>query len=210
MKHLPHSLSAFVFLPLALTAEPSLIIYNLNFAVVRDSVPLDLKEGVNTVRFTETTVHLEPDSVILRDTKSGVKLTILEQNYRADPVTEALLLSLNEGKEIEFFVKEPNKPDRTVKGKIVRSGYVPHSQTAMRRYGQNYYVGQMAMSQGSSGTGQPVIEVDGKLQFSLPGEPRFPALADDTILKPTLDWRIHSEKAAKLDAELCYVTGRMS
>ena len=66
---------------------------------------------------------------------------------------------------------------------------------------------QMAMAQGTS---QPVIEVGGQLQFSLPGEPRFPALADDTILKPTLDWRIHAEKAAKLDAELCYVTGGMS
>jgi hypothetical protein len=43
----------------------------------------------------------------------------------------------------------------------------------------------------------------GQLQFSLPGESRFPALAHDTILKPTLDWRIHAEKAAKLDAELC-------
>lgn len=210
MKPLLHCLSAIALLPLAVSAEPSLTIYNQNFAVVRDSVPLDLKEGVNTIRFTETTAHLEPDSVILRDAKTGVKLTILEQNYRADPVTEALLLSLNEGKEIEFFVKEPNKPDRTVKGKIVRSGYVPHSQTAMRRYGQNYYASQMAMTQGSSGTGQPVIEVDGKLQFSLPGEPRFPALADDTILKPTLDWRIHSERAAKLDAKLCYVTGGMS
>ena len=41
------------------------------------------------------------------------------------------------------------------------------------------------------------------MQFSLPGESRFPALAHDTILKPTLDWRIHAEKAAKLDAELC-------
>src|SRR6188474_3761641 len=57
---------------------------------------------------------------------------------------------------------------------------------------------------------QPVIEVDGQLQFSLPGEPRFPKLGDDTILKPTIDWQLHADKAAKLDAELCYVTGGMS
>ena len=52
---------------LAQGAQPALTIYNQNFAVVRDSVPLDLKQGVNDVRFTETTAHLEPDSVILRD-----------------------------------------------------------------------------------------------------------------------------------------------
>ncbi|HBJ86435.1 MAG TPA: hypothetical protein DDZ88_21780 [Verrucomicrobiales bacterium] len=171
-------------------AETSLTIYNQNFGVVRDVVPLDLQQGVNQVRFADTTAHLEPDSVILRDPKTGVKLSILEQNYRADPVSSGLLLSLNEGKEIEFFVKEPNKPDRVVKGKVIRSGY--------------------DRTRGGSDVFQPVIEVDGKLQFSLPGEPRFPAFADDTILKPTLDWRIHAEKATKLDAELCYVTRGMS
>src|SRR5215213_1120684 len=81
---------------------------------------------------------------------------------------------------------------------------------AMRRYGQNYYQNQMAMGYGNAGTAQPVIEVDGQLQFSLPGEPRFPKLADDTILKPTIDWQLHADKAAKLNAELCYVTGGMS
>ena len=188
-------------------AETSLTIYNQNFGVVRDVVPLDLQQGVNQVRFADTTAHLEPDSVILRDPKTGVKLSILEQNYRADPISSGLLLNLNEGKEIDFFVRETNKPDLIVKGKIIRSGYVMHNQSAMQRYGNRYYQSQQAMAQG---TEQPVIEVDGQLQFSLPGEPRFPALADDTILKPALDWRIHADKAAKLDAELCYVTGGMS
>lgn len=157
--------------------------------------------------------HLEPDSVILRDPKTGVKLSILEQNYRADPVTEGLLLSLNEGKEIEFFVKEPNKPDRTVKGRVIRSGYVPkppRSKSSAQHHGVFFYSNQAGYVQGSAGIEQPIIEVDGKLQFNLPGQPVFPVLADDTILKPTLDWRIHSKKAAKLDAELCYVTGGMS
>src|SRR5690606_31982492 len=44
----------------------------------------------------------------------------------------------------------------------------------------------------------------------LPGEPLFPSLGDDTILNPTLDWRIHAETEARLDAELSYVTGGLS
>ena len=67
---------------LARAAQPALTIYNQNFAVVRDSVPLDLKQGVNDVRFTETTAHLEPDSVILRDPQGKTNLQVLEQNYR--------------------------------------------------------------------------------------------------------------------------------
>src|SRR5579863_8202466 len=38
-----------LILPARLAADPALTIYNQNFAVVRDSVPLDLKEGVNDV-----------------------------------------------------------------------------------------------------------------------------------------------------------------
>jgi hypothetical protein len=78
----------------------------------------------------------------------------------------------------------------------------------MERYGRQYQSSQMAMAGG--GGGQPIIEVDGKLQFSLPGQPIFPALGDDTILKPALDWIIRSTEAAKFDAELSYVTGGMS
>ena len=57
---------------------------------------------------------------------------------------------------------------------------------------------------------QPIIEVDKKLRFSLPGEPIFPALGDDTILNPTLTWTINAAAAAKFDAELAYVTGGLS
>ncbi|MEI9999569.1 MAG: hypothetical protein WDO13_10590 [Verrucomicrobiota bacterium] len=93
-----------------LRAEPALTIYNQDFAVVRDTVPLDLKAGVNDVSFAGTTAHLEPDSVILRDPDGKTGLQILEQNYRNDPVSQELLLSLFEGKTIDFLVHEPNKP----------------------------------------------------------------------------------------------------
>ncbi len=192
--------------PARLIAAPALTIYNQNFAVVRDTVPLDLKEGVNDVSFADTTAHLEPDSVILRDPAGKLKLQILEQNYRNDPVSQELLLSLFEGKTIDFLVKATDKPDRTVQGKIIRSGYVAHSQEAMQRYGQQYYQAQAVMVSSS----QPVIEVDGKIQFGLPGQPIFPSLGDDTILKPALSWKLNTDAPGKLDAELAYITGGMS
>jgi len=110
------------------------------------------------------------------------------------------------GKEIQFLVRKQDK-DEIVSGKIIRSGYVPH-QSGLQRYGQDYAQRQMAYSQGSSG--QPIIKVAGKVRFNLPGEPLFPALADDTILKPTLHWMLETDKAGKLNAELSYVTGGLS
>lgn len=169
-------------------AQPALTIYNQNFAVVRERVPLDLKAGENAVTFAGATLQLEPDSVVLRDPAGKVQLRVLEQSYRADVMSQGLLLSLNEGKILDFIVRDQNAKEYPVRGKVIRSGYVPGGQRA----------------------DSPIIEVDGKLRFSLPGEPLFPALAGDGILKPTLVWKIGADEAAKLEAELGYVTGGFS
>jgi hypothetical protein len=197
------------FTVIAMGADPALTIYNQNFAVIRETLPLDLKAGNNTVRFSGATAHVEPDSVILRDPAGRVAVQVLEQNYRNDPVTQERLLGLYEGKTIEFVVRNPDGSERVVSGKIVRSGYVPHYQ-AMTRYGVQYQQAQMAMASPYAGTGQPIIEVGGKLQFSLPGLPIFPALGDDSIMRPAFDWILRAAQAAKFDAELSYVSGGMS
>ncbi len=187
-------------------SQPSLTIYNADFAVVRQELPLDLKSGENPINVSDITMHLEPDSVILRDPAGKHNLHVLEQNYRADPISESLLLSLYEGKTIDFEVGS-GPGMQIVKGKVIRSGYTPHSDFAMNRYGQNYYQAQMAVA---GATGQPIIEVNGQLRFSLPGTPVFPSLTDDTILKPRLEWLLATDKPGKFPAELSYVTGGMS
>ncbi|MGB7746770.1 MAG: hypothetical protein WBN75_05715 [Verrucomicrobiia bacterium] len=172
---------------LAVFAQPALTIYNQDFAVVRDTVPLDLKSGVNNVRYADATARVEPDSVILRDPAGKHSLQIWEQNYRNDPVTQELLLSLFEGKTVDFETlrfKDNTQVREIVPGKIIRSGYVP-----------------------GGGSEQPIIEVNGKLQFTLPGTPLFPDLGDDTVLKPTLNWLLQSDKPGKFDAEVSYITG---
>src|SRR5579883_84748 len=162
--------------------QPALTIYNQNFAVVRQIIPVDLKTGVNHVNYTDITRQLEPDSVVLRSL-DGRALQILEQNYRNDPVSQNLLLSLYEGQTIDFERMDRDGNTKIVKGKIVRSP-----------------------KEGD----QPLIEVDGKLEFALPGTPLFPALADDTVLKPTLAWEIQTDRPGQSHAEFSYVTGGLS
>ena len=164
-------------------ADPALTIYNGGYAVVRETLPIDLKAGVNQVSFAGVTAQVEADSVILRDIKGIAEFQILEQSYRNDPVTQSLLLSLFEGKTLEFVRLETNKPDRIVTGKVVRSGYDPRGRSV-----------------------EPIIEVDGKLQFSLPGEPIFPSLGNDNVLKPTLNWKLNSASSGKIDAEVAYLS----
>jgi hypothetical protein len=174
---------------------PALTIYNQNFFVARERFSLDLKPGINRVEYAGIAAHLEPDSVILRD-PAGRALQILEQNYRNDPISQELLLSLYEGKNIDFVIGQNGEKFQTVSGKIVRSGYVSSS-TYAPGYPQPAYA-------------QPIIEVNGVLRFGLPGQPLFPALTGDSILKPTLTWLLETNNPGKFDAELSYVSGGMS
>lgn len=178
------------------SAQPALTIYNQDFAVVRNTIQLDLVKGINSVESQDVTALLEPDSLILRDPTGAYKLQILEQNYQADPVSQELLLSLYEGKTIDFLIQKEDKAE-IVQGKIIRSDYIPRWEV-IRQYG--YYA---PSSLGS----QPIIEVDGKIRFGLPGIPLFPSLTDETILKPTIKWLVEADKKGTIDAELCYITG---
>lgn len=168
------------------SAQTGLTVYNENFAVVRDAVPLDLSGGTEEVRYSGVTSQLEPESVVLRDPTGGVDLTVVEQSYRGDPVNQQRLLQMFEGETIRFL-KTLGDSETVTEGRIIR-----------------------APAQSSSGFLEPVIEVDGELITRLPGEPLFPGLGDDSILQPTLTWRIHSPAAAKLSAELSYLTRGLS
>jgi len=186
MKSIP-VLLAVAMLARTATAEPALTIYNQNFAVVRDTVSLNLNAGTNAVVYPGATAQVEPDSVILRDPAGKHSLQILEQNYRNDPVSQELLLSLFEGKTINFQnvrTKDNTQVTELIPGKIIRSGFVP-----------------------GGGNTQPIIEVNGQLQFSLPGQPLFPDLGDDTILKPAFNWLLQTGEPGAFDAEVGYVTG---
>lgn len=172
-------LIASVFLNGQIFAAPSLTIYNRgynSFAVVRNAVPLDLHEGENDVHCTQVTSQLDPGSVILRDPAGTIDFQILEQKYSGEPITQEKMLALFEGQTIPFRIEYPTPRD--VNGKIIR-----------------------AFSQGD-----PIVELDGNYFFGVPGKPLFPRLPKDAVIKPELSWKIFVSKAAKLDAELVFIT----
>jgi hypothetical protein len=117
-----------LLLPVALSAQTALTVYNQYFAVVREAVPLNLTKGINTVAFDQATLHVEPDSVVLRDPTGKVALRILQQSYRAETASQALLLSQYEGQELDFLVRDHENKEYTVRGKVIRSGYTPNFQ----------------------------------------------------------------------------------
>lgn len=194
MKFYKLSLSAF-FIASFLDAQPAITVYNKDFGVVRDTVSLDLKSGISDVNYSGVTAQLEPESVILRDPTGKVALSVLEQSYRGDPVDQQRLLQMFEGETIRFLRTGDGK-DVIESGTIIRA---PSMVTTKNQYGHQQ---QKHL--------EPIIEVDGELQTRLPGIPLFPSLGDDSVLQPTLSWKLFSDKKAKVDAQLSYLTNGMS
>jgi hypothetical protein len=183
----------------------ALTIYNENFAVARTTIDLDLHPGINEVSTNQVTTQLEPDSVVLRDLAAGAQakpaFRIVEQNYDAAVVTQDWLLKKYEGKTIQFAQGNSIISDghlitgNTIEGKIIRA---PQPRDPYENQYGNYQ------------PSQPLIEVNGQMQFQLPGTPLFPASTDGLLLKPTLRWQIDSLRAQKLTAELAYITGGLN
>jgi hypothetical protein len=137
------------------SSQPSLTIHNADFGILRDRVALDLKKGENAVTYAGATQYLEPDSVVLHDPRKRTDLRILEQSYRAEVLSQGLLLSQNEGRELGFTNR--NKDWQSIiRGKVIRSSYAPK------------------VSYRAEPPASTIIEVGGNPQFSLPTEPRFP------------------------------------
>ena len=188
----------------SLWAETGLTLYNQQFAVVRESLPLELKQGENQVRFSGVTAFVEPETVMLRDPSGEVVLRVLEQNYLADPVSLQSMLVKHEGQTIQFQVRQG---DRTtiVDGKIIRAGTGP--QTAVRWNSVRY---QQPTRVSPEFRGQPIVEVNGQTRFQLPGIPLFPSVGADALLKPTVEWVIESSADTNVDAELAYLSGGLN
>jgi len=194
MKHSIYPAFAFLMVTLA-SAQPALTVYNQNFGVVRDTVSLDLKEGLSDVTYSGVTAQLEPESVILRDPSGKVALSVVEQSYRGDPVNQQRLLQLFEGQTIRFL-RVVDEEEVIESGKIIRA---PSMVLSKNEYGnsQQTYL-------------EPIIEVDGELQMRLPGVPLFPSLGDDSVLQPTLSWKLYADQKAAFEAQLSYLTNGMS
>lgn len=194
MKLILYPLSALLIASTA-CAQTAITVYNGNFGVVRDTVPLDLSKGISEQSYSGVTSQLEPESVILRDPTGKVELSVIEQSYRGDPVDQTRLLQMFEGKSIQFY-KIVGDKEIVIEGRIIRA---PSLVMAKNRHGGNYQKNL-----------EPIIEVDGSLVTALPGIPLFPSLGDDSVLEPTLSWKLHSSKKASFDAQLSYLTDGMT
>jgi len=167
--------------------DPTLTILADDFSIVREVLPLNLAPGVQEVIFTKPTLHLKPDSVVLRDVAGRRNVRIRSQVYRSERLSERELLSRYEGQTVDFLRGDETVPTPC---RVIRAGWVRD------RYDHDYC--------------EPIVECNGKTSFGLPGVPLFPSWDGAEPLEPQIRWQLEVDQPGQFDAELRYATRGLS
>ncbi|MFA5393074.1 MAG: DUF4139 domain-containing protein [Candidatus Ratteibacteria bacterium] len=163
--------------------EVSLTIYNQNFALVRDLRFLNLKEGLNQVRFSDIASQIDATSVHFKSLTTPTGCSILEQNFEYDLVNSDKLLQKYIDKEIKIITQDNNS-----------------YQGFLSSYDSNQLVLVKDKEKG------PVFMVNRENIRNL----EFPQLPEGLITKPTLVWSLANTKSGKHLVELGYLTNGMN
>jgi hypothetical protein len=157
----------------------ALTIYNQNFGVVRERRKVNVAEKLGTVRFTDVAAQIDGTSVSFKSLTDPAA-TVLEQNYEYDLVSADKLLQKYIDKPITVLTKDGSR----YSGNLLS---FDGNQLVIRQYGDK---GDLAMVQ----RGDNVKDI------------QFSALPDGLITKPTLVWKLATEKVGDQLIEVAYQT----
>ena len=163
-------------LPMPFVSAASLTITNENLALVRDPIQLSLKSGENTVIHSPVPPGIDPNSILLLPETSG-EIDILQQGFEQNTPSRDRLLRKFEGEDLQFLVKEHEKPDRVITAKLL-------------------------VANGDSS----LVSLENSVRFGLPGQPLFPEFPTDTRLGPSIVWTLASASTTTTNATVAYLT----
>lgn len=173
----------------------SLTIYNQNFGVVKDIRNMDLKSGVNYVRFSDVASQIDPTSVSLLSLTAPNSLTVREQNYQFDLIDPTTILSKSVGKTLKFRQVLDNGSVKEFSGVLINS---PRS--------------VVADSNGGTSTRYQglVVKTDTGVILNPHGEIEIAELPAGLISKPSLVWRLETDKPGTHKTEVAYQTAGLN
>jgi hypothetical protein len=157
----------------------ALTIYNQNFGVVREKRNVDVAGNLDTLRFTDVAAQIDGTSVQFKSL-TDPSARVLEQNYEYDLVSADKLLQKYVDKQINVLTKDGSR----YAGNLL--SFDP-KQLVLRQYGEK---GDLVMVQ----RGDNVKDI------------QFGSLPEGLITKPTLVWKLATEKIGRQLVEVAYQT----
>src|SRR5688572_25548438 len=158
------------------------------YGVVREVRPLELKQGVNELRFTDVAEGIDPTTVAFESLTDPAGTAVLEQNYEYDVVSADKLLEKFRGKRVIVTQKRgDNQPPETIDATLL-----------------SYDGATLVLRTANDAMPVRVLQRNPDI-VSI-------ALADAgaLITEPTLVWKVEAGKAGKHDARVTYQTDGMT
>ena len=98
-------------------------VYNQDLALVRQAREIPIQRGIFSYMFEDVSARIDPTSVSL-ETLSGPPLSILEQNYAYDLVSDQKVLEKSIGLPVTFF-ERIGDTEKTYRGTLLSAGNRP-------------------------------------------------------------------------------------
>jgi len=151
-------------------------IYNENLALVKDRRKAALAQGLNAVAFVDVSAQMRPETALLN--ADGATLTLLEQNFEFDLLTQEKLLEKSVGELVKVIKTNPATGAETVEEARVLSV-----------------------------AGGLVLRIGDRIETAYPGRVVFDRIPPELRARPTLVLTLESPDAAERQVELSYLTG---
>ena len=160
----------------------AITIYNVNLGLVRDRREIAIPRGEASLKFGGVAQQINPATVHIKSLTSPDALSVVEQNYEYDLLSPQKLLDKYVGKKLTLVLRS-----------YVNQTEVLTPTDATLLANNNGAVWQI---------GDQII-----INPSNIAEIRFPQLPESLIARPTLVWRLASDRAATQSVEASYLTG---
>lgn len=173
----------------------NLTIYNQNFGLVKDMRQVELKDGINYLRFEDVAAQIDPTSVSFQSLTAPNSVVVREQNYQYDVLNPTTILKKSVGKDVKFTQFLPGGATYEIAGVLLNPPEVSFSDTD----GNSSVHGQGLVVKTTDGI---VLNPQGQVQLK--------ELPVGLVSKPSLLWKLETNKAGSHKTEIAYQTGGLN
>jgi len=157
-----------------------LTIYNQNFALVKENRDMSLEKGMNTVSILDVAARIEPSSVAFKSLTDPNAVVVREQNYQYDLINTNTILNKSLGRRVKI-VKYLDGTVKEIEGVVLSTP-------------ENGLVLQTA---------------DG-IVLNPSGEIQVLEMPQGLVPRPTLAWKLYSDRAGPQKTEISYLTNNIT
>lgn len=162
-------------------ASLEVTVYNNNLGLVKDTRNLSLPEGDGELRFMDVASSILPVTVRARSLNQPMDLSILEQNYEYDLMSEEKLLDKYVGKPIKIIDSNPYQDRKDVLEAVLLSN-----------------------------NGGQIYKIGSEIFLGHPGLKVLPEVPENLIARPTLTWLFRNKSKKPHLLEVSYLTENIS